>query len=201
METTTGEISQTANSTTEGTPQIKTESLVKEITINKPTPFTGDRTRVWGFIQVCLGYLQLNRHVYTSDEAKIAFILFFLTDKEALKWKKTYLASLWEDNKGFKYLHSKNSLKFSVYFRPINQTQTANNWLISLRQGKQTVEEYLAEFRLLTSVAGMMSDTPSDNIHLSLRRSPFPIMCPPHLLNGLIKLSSMTQTTDSQWPC
>ena len=44
MATTTGEISQTANSTTEGTPQIKTESLVKEITINKPTPFTGDRT-------------------------------------------------------------------------------------------------------------------------------------------------------------
>ena len=42
METTTGEISQTANSMTEGTPQIKTESLVKEITINKPTPFTGD---------------------------------------------------------------------------------------------------------------------------------------------------------------
>ena len=46
METTTGEISQTANSTTKGTPHIKTESLVKEITINKPTLFTGDRTRV-----------------------------------------------------------------------------------------------------------------------------------------------------------
>ena len=42
METTIGEIFQTANSTTEGTPQIKTESLVKEIMINKPTPFTGD---------------------------------------------------------------------------------------------------------------------------------------------------------------
>ena len=39
------------------TPSIKTESLVKEITINKPTPFTGDRTRVRGFIQECLGYL------------------------------------------------------------------------------------------------------------------------------------------------
>ena len=55
METTTGEISQTANSMTEGTPQIKTESLVKEITINKLTPFTGDQTRLQGFIQECLG--------------------------------------------------------------------------------------------------------------------------------------------------
>ena len=59
METTTGEISQTANS--EGTPQIKTESLVKEITINKPTPFTGNQTRVQGFIQECLSYLLKER--------------------------------------------------------------------------------------------------------------------------------------------
>ena len=44
--------------------------------------------------------------------------------------------------------------------------QTANNQLISLRQGKRTVEGYLAEFRLLTSLAGMTADTTSDNIHL-----------------------------------
>ena len=129
------------------------------------------------------------------------------------KWKETYLASLWDDNEGFKYPTFKEFLKiFSVYFRPINQTQTANNRLILLRQGKRTIEEYLAEFRLLTSLAGMMLDTPSDNIHLinyfqrglnqlSLRRSPFLITCPPQLLNGLIELSSMTRTTDSQWPC
>ena len=129
------------------TPPIKTESLVKEIAINRPTPFTGDRTRVRGFIQECLGYLQLNKHVYTSDEAKVAFILSFLTEKEALKWKETYLASIWDDNEGFKYPTLKEFLDiFSIYFRPINQTQTANNRLISLRQGKRTVEEYLAEF-------------------------------------------------------
>ena len=73
--------------------------------------------------------------------------------------------------KGSNTLHSKNSSKFSVYFRPINQTQTANNQLISLRQGKRTVEEYLAEFRLLTSLAGMMSDTPFDQL-LSMRLEP-----------------------------
>jgi len=162
---------------TEETPQIKTmaeetsltktESLTREITINKPTPFTGDRTRVRGFIQECLGYLQLNKHVYVSDEAKIAFILSFLIDKEALKWKETYLATIWDNDEGFKYSTFKEFLDiFSLYFKPINQTQTANNQLISLRQGKRTVEEYLAEFRLLSSLAGMTADTPSDNIHL-----------------------------------
>ena len=80
--------------------------------------------------------------------------------KEALKWKETYLASLWDDNEGFKYPTFKEFLEiFSFYFRPIDQTQPANNRLISLRQGKRTVEEYLANFRLLTSLAGMTLDT------------------------------------------
>ena len=90
-----------------------------------------------------------------------------------------------------------------------HQPNTNSKQSVDFAQGKRTVEEYLAEFRLLTSLAGMTSDTPSDNIHLinkawtqlSLRRSPFLITCPPQLLNGLIELSSMTQTTDSQWPC
>ena len=87
METITEGTPQIQTIVEETTPPIKTESLVKEKTINKPTPFTGDRTRVRGFVQECLGCLQLNKHIYTSDEAKIAFILSFLTEKEALKWR------------------------------------------------------------------------------------------------------------------
>ena len=109
----------------------------------------------------------MNKHIYTSDKAKVAFVLSFLTDKEALKWKETYLATIWDDHEGFKYPTFKDFLKiFTLYFKPINQTQTANNQLISLRQGKRTVEEYLAEFRLLTLLVGMTADTTSDNIHL-----------------------------------
>lgn len=161
------ETTPTIETMTEETSPIQMKFPTKEITINKPTPFTGDWTKVWGFVQECLGYLQLNKHVYTADEAKVAFILSFLTDKEALKWKETYLATIWDDDEGFKYPTFKEFLElFTLYFKPINQTQTANNQLISLKQGKRTVEEYLAEFRLLTSLAGMTSDTPSDNIHL-----------------------------------
>ena len=106
---------------TEDTSQIKTEPLTKEIIINKPTSFTDDRTRVQGFVQECLGYLQLNKHIYTSDEAKVAFVLYFLTDKEALKWKETYLATIWDNHKGFKYPTFKDFLKIFTLL------QTANN--------------------------------------------------------------------------
>jgi Ty3 transposon capsid-like protein/Zinc knuckle len=139
----------------------------KEIAINKPTPFTGDRTKIRGFIQECQGYLQLNKKIYTTDDSKIAFLLSFLTDKEALKWKETYLASITTDEWEFDYPTFKEFLNvFSGYFKPINQAQTANNRLATLKQGKRTVEEFVAEFRLLISLAGMTSETAADNIHL-----------------------------------
>ena len=66
-------------------------------------------------------------------------------------------------------LHS--SFPSSLKRKPSNgqlsgMTTKDSNILHSKRQGKRTVEEYLAEFRLLTSLAGMTSDTPSDNLHL-----------------------------------
>ena len=109
--------------------------------------------------------LALNKHVYKNDEAKIAFILSFLTDKEALKWKETYLASLFKDE-AFVYPSFKEFLKIFLDYKPINQMRTANNQLLNLKQGKKTVEEYVVEFQLLSSQAGMTSESVTDNIHL-----------------------------------
>ena len=67
----------------------------------------------------------------------------------------------------FKYPTYKEFLEtFNLYFKPINQTIEANNRLITLKQGKRTVEEYVAEFHLLVSMAQITSITNSDNIHL-----------------------------------
>ena len=56
----------------------------KEIGINKPTPFTGDRKKIRTFIQETKVYLTINRDVYDTDEKRIAFMLSYMTDKEAL---------------------------------------------------------------------------------------------------------------------
>ena len=66
----------------------------KELGINKPTPFTGERMKVNLFIQECNIYLTVNRNIYSTEEAKIAFILSYLTDKEALQWKEQYVDSI-----------------------------------------------------------------------------------------------------------
>ena len=64
----------------------KKNSPLQEKNINKPTPFTGDRKKIETFIQECKMYLRinLNRYIYKDDEDKIAFILSFMNEKEAL---------------------------------------------------------------------------------------------------------------------
>jgi hypothetical protein len=140
---------------------------MKEISINKPSSFTGDRTKVRGFVQDCRAYLQLNKHIYTIDEAKIAFVLSFLSDGESQKWKETYMATLLQDTGEFKYPTFQQFMTIFVeYFRPMNMEASANAQMATLKQGKRTVEELVAEFRLLASRAGMTSTTASDHIHL-----------------------------------
>jgi hypothetical protein len=39
----------------------------KEYGMNKPMPFTGDRTKIRQFLQDCLGYLDMNQGIYNSD--------------------------------------------------------------------------------------------------------------------------------------
>jgi hypothetical protein len=49
-------------------------------------------------MQICprMSRIPLVKHIYDTDKAKIAFVLSFLTDKESLKWKEAYLASLYK---------------------------------------------------------------------------------------------------------
>ena len=58
------------------------------------------------------------------------------------------------------------SNSFTGYFQPLNQIDSALAQLATLKQGKNSVEKYIADFRLLISLAGMTTDTHSDNLHL-----------------------------------
>ena len=56
----------------------------KELSLNRPTPFTGNRQKVNTFLQECNLYLLVNRAIYNTDKAKIIFILSYMTNKEVL---------------------------------------------------------------------------------------------------------------------
>jgi hypothetical protein len=46
--------------------QVVTDKA-KEYSMNKPTPFTGDQTKIRLFLQDCLGYLDMNQGIYNTD--------------------------------------------------------------------------------------------------------------------------------------
>jgi hypothetical protein len=51
-------------------PVIQTQVIAdkaKEYEMNKPTLFTGDRTKIRQFLQDCLGYLDMNQSIYNTD--------------------------------------------------------------------------------------------------------------------------------------
>ena len=66
----------------------------KEYNINRPTPFTGDRTKIENFVQECNVYLNINDMIYDMDVAKIAFVLSFIMAGEAQKWKEQFICSI-----------------------------------------------------------------------------------------------------------
>jgi macrodomain Ter protein organizer (MatP/YcbG family) len=139
----------------------------KEIGINKPTPFDGDRKKVHAFLQECKVYLAVNRRVYATDEAKVAFVLSFMTEKEALKWKETYISSITNSAGEIVFPTIKQFWDLvEEYFKPADRIQDANDKLSILKQGNRPVEEMITEFRLLASQAGMTDITASDNLHL-----------------------------------
>src|ERR1700678_409647 len=66
----------------------------KEFGMNKPTAFTGDRTKIRQFLQDCLGYLKINQDIYNTDRLRIGFILSYMNEKEAANCKELYIDSL-----------------------------------------------------------------------------------------------------------
>ena len=139
----------------------------KEIGINKPTVFDGSWKKVETFIQECRLYLQVDKKIYATDEAKVAFFLSFMTENEVLKWKQTFLRSITNDDGEMNFPTIKDFVGLlNSYFEPTNQTQDAAHQLALLKQGKKMAEEIVMEFRLLISQAGYSSDTPSNHLHL-----------------------------------
>ena len=78
------------------TTKLKTKMTTdkKELNLNKPEPFAGDRLRTNKFIQQCQLYLKINSDAYNNDEKRIGFILSLMTKGEAGEWQEQYLQSI-----------------------------------------------------------------------------------------------------------
>src|SRR5271155_1366847 len=130
----------------------------KELRINPPTHFTGNRDDLDNFIQDCTLYLTLNRAVYETDEKQIISMLSYMTEGTARAWKEAFVQDIINSP-----INDFGSLKQFIVnlkkaFEASDAEGDARAKLRQLKQEKDSVDDYVAQFRILAGKARMTDD-------------------------------------------
>src|SRR6202522_4518743 len=127
----------------------------KELRINPPTHFTGNRDDLDNFIQDCTLYLTLNRAVYETDEKKIIFMLSYMTEGTARAWKEAFVQDVINTQTNDFGSLKQFTVDLKKAFEASDSEGDARAKLRQLNQGKDSVDDYVAQFRILAGKARM----------------------------------------------
>ncbi len=131
----------------------------REIRLNAPPVFDGNRKKFENFLQAVLLYTGLNAHIFNTNELEIGFTLSFLTKKEAAQWHEAWIRR----NQAAGTINYPTwavfEVELSVAFRPIDQVGDAMHKLETLRQGGKTAEELNTEWESLVGQAAIGTDS------------------------------------------
>src|SRR6202789_3215364 len=127
----------------------------KELRINPPTHFTGNRNDLDNFIQDCTLYLTLNRAVYETDEKKVIFMLSYMTEGTARAWKEAFVRDVINSPTNDFGSLKQFTANLKRAFKAPDSEGDARAKLRQLNQGKESVDDYVAQFRILAGKARM----------------------------------------------
>src|ERR1700678_1656297 len=130
----------------------------KELRINPPTHFTGNRHDLDNFMQDCTLYLTLNRAVYETDEKKIIFMLSYMTEGTARAWKEAFVRDIINSPTNDFGSLKQFTIDLKKAFEASDSEGDVRAKLRQLKQGKDSVDDYVAQFRILAGKAKMTND-------------------------------------------
>jgi hypothetical protein len=137
-------------------PPVVPAPAMREIRLNVPPQFDGNRKKYTNFIQAVLLYLGINQHILTTNEQKIGFTLSYMTEKEASLWRDSWI----RQNQTAGVLTYPTWATFltdlNMAFKPIDDVGEAMHLMQQLRQGAKTAEELNTEWTLLARQADIM---------------------------------------------
>ena len=127
----------------------------KEIALNKPDLFNGDRKKFKEFLQSVEVYMDMNHEVYWSDLIKIAFVLSFMNSGPATTWKYQFMdeklklpAPANPNDKLGQYANFRKDLVSA--FSMFNSVGDALDELQALRMKMgSSIDKHIARFKLL----------------------------------------------------
>jgi Domain of unknown function (DUF4939) len=127
----------------------------KELNLNKPETFNGNRNNFKDFLQTVEVYMDVNHETYNSDLRKIAFVLSFMTAGAASTWKAQFIDEAYarptpanpNDRLGT-YVQFRKEL--TEAFSMFDSVGDALDELRSLRKKKtESIDEHIAKFKML----------------------------------------------------
>jgi hypothetical protein len=129
----------------------------KELNLNKPKPFDGNRDGFKKFLQNVEVYMDVNHETYNNNLRKIAFVLSFMATGSAVTWKAQFIEEAYarpapanpNDRLGM-YAQFRKDLMEA--FSMSNLVGDALDELRSLRKKKnKSIGEHIARFKMLAA--------------------------------------------------
>jgi len=167
----------------------------KELRINLPKPFSGNRSNLQRFIQDCAVYLKINQDIYNNDDKKIAFVLSLLDSGEPAMWKEQFVKSIMDGDEIDFPMYEEFLAAFKKAFKDVDQVNEALNNLGRLRQGNKGAEEHTTTFRLLVGKAGISSErNPNHQVLIDLYQRSLK----PKLIEQIMSMENIPKTVE-EW--
>ena len=129
--------------------------------LKRPEPFNGNRRKVDDFIYACDLFFEGSPDKdFPTDKQKIIFILSYMSEGEAQRWKKDYIqTTIKQADESYVWPTKADFLKaFKAAFLNEDEKEESIRKLDNISQGNRTAEEYVNEFRLTVSKAGLTTD-------------------------------------------
>jgi Ty3 transposon capsid-like protein len=168
----------------------------KELNLNKPEAFNGNRDGFKNFLQNVEVYMDVNHKTYNNNLRKIAFVLSFMTTGSATTWKAQFIEEAYakpvpanpNDRLGTYTQFRKDLIEvFSMF----NSVGNALDKLQSLRKKKnESIDEHIARFKMLAAKSKIDTTNP-----LSIRL--FKETLPWGLTLELMKLETLLKIIDN----
>jgi Domain of unknown function (DUF4939) len=168
----------------------------KELNLNKPEAFDGNRDGFKKFLQNVEVYMDVNHERYNNDLRKIAFVLSFMATGSAATWKTQFIEEAYArpappnpNNRLGTYTQFRKDLM--EVFSMFDSVGDALDELWSLRKKKnKSIDEHIAKFKMLAAKSKIDTMNP-----LSIEL--FKETLPWGLTLELIKLETLLKTIDN----
>jgi Domain of unknown function (DUF4939) len=143
-----------------------TTNGAKELNLNKPETFDGNRNNFKDFLQTVEVYMDVNHETYNSDLRKIAFVLSFMTAGATSTWKAQFIDEAYarptpanpNDRLGT-YAQFRKDL--TEAFSMFDSVGDALDELRSLRKKKtESIDEHIAKFKMLAAESKIDTTNP-----------------------------------------